>query len=110
MKIASAGGPAPAQATATQPKGKRKGGYRQSLLAGGEEGAGKLAERTELVRGPAIEALEALLLVGFDEQTGERNAKGWAMGEDERRTVEAFERAFSPLFSSIPALKPLHPF
>ncbi|KPV72004.1 uncharacterized protein RHOBADRAFT_56142 [Rhodotorula graminis WP1] len=73
----------------TQKRLARDAPWRPSLIGGDSDAARKLAERRELVRGPVNAALEELLMVGRDEG-GEDNGQ-WAVGDDARTAVQAFQ-------------------
>ncbi|TNY19527.1 hypothetical protein DMC30DRAFT_302672 [Rhodotorula diobovata] len=76
----------------------RGAAWRPSLTAGGSEAAQKLAERRELVRGPASAALEELLMVGRD-QGGEDNGE-WAVRDEAKTAVQAFQSLKTAYLSS----------
>lgn len=69
--------------------------WRASLAGAVEsEAARKLAERREIVRGPATDALEQLLMVGRD-ATGEENGD-FAVDADTEKLVAAFQGTLGP--------------
>ncbi|GAA6055043.1 hypothetical protein JCM3770_006709 [Rhodotorula araucariae] len=76
----------------------RGAAWRPSLTRGDVEAAQKLAERRELVRGPAIAALEELLMVGRDERAEENG--DWRIGEAAETAVQAFKALKAAFLSS----------
>ncbi|GAA6040422.1 hypothetical protein JCM8097_004539 [Rhodosporidiobolus ruineniae] len=97
----------------TGARGATGAGWRPSLVGGDQAALAKLQERREYVRGPATHALERLLLVGFDEATGEQTGT-WEVDDE---TVEVVNSAqtlktrylSSALFLDGTTLSPVYP-